>query len=169
MFPGSTTGSVFCHTGGRSSLSVASTVLEKSGHSYVTLSGTPNERFASACNAIRQRFDPGGGWLRSQLTDKLGCRPNRQSGGKRRWWESNPLRPGCSRLPGRLAPASMEGLSREIAGLSNSRRPAGSHLCSPAFQLARPGVEPGLTASRAAVRIHHTHGLKSTALGLRLA
>src|SRR5437867_10355042 len=25
---------------------------------------------------------------------------------KRRRWESNPLRPGCSRLPGRLAPAS---------------------------------------------------------------
>lgn len=33
-------------------------VLEKSGHSYVTLSGTPHERFASACNVIRQRFDP---------------------------------------------------------------------------------------------------------------
>ncbi len=28
---------------------------------------------------------------------------------ERRRWESNPLRPGCSRLPGHLAPASSKG------------------------------------------------------------
>ena len=33
------------------------------------------------------------------------CSPNRQLVSQKRWWESNPLRPGCSRLPGHLAPA----------------------------------------------------------------
>jgi hypothetical protein len=32
--------------------------------------------------------------------------PEQESNLQRRRWESNPLRPGCSRLPGRLAPAS---------------------------------------------------------------
>ena len=38
-----------------------------------------------------------------------GCSLNWQLDSQRRRWESNPLRPGCSRLPYRLAPASMLG------------------------------------------------------------
>ena len=40
------------------------------------------------------------------------CSPNRQLVGQRRRWESNPLRPGCSRLPCRLAPASYRPLAK---------------------------------------------------------
>ena len=46
-------------------------------------------------------------------------------------WESNPLGPGCSRLPCRLAPASHHPVSS-------------------------PGVEPGLRPSRGRVQIPHT-------------
>ena len=46
-------------------------------------------------------------------------------------WESNPLGPGCSRLPCRLAPASRHSVSS-------------------------PGVEPGLRPSRGRVQIPHT-------------
>ena len=46
-------------------------------------------------------------------------------------WESNPLGPGCSRLPCRLAPASHHSVSS-------------------------PGVEPGLRPSRGRVQIPHT-------------
>jgi hypothetical protein len=49
---------------------------------------------------------------------------------KRRRWESNPLKPGCSRSPGRLAPAS-------------NRMPS-------------PGVEPGPRPSQSRMRIRHT-------------
>ena len=53
-----------------------------------------------------------------------GCSPNRQLVGQRRRWESNPLRPGCNRLPCRLAPASCSVPCRESNLIFDHRKVA---------------------------------------------
>ena len=60
---------------------------------------------------------------------------------QRRRWESNPLEPGCSRSPRRLAPASSVDGSRMENGKGT---------------MPSPGIEPGLRPSQGRVRIRHT-------------
>ena len=49
-------------------------------------------------------------------------RHNRSVQGQRRRWESNPLEPGCSRSPGRLAPASGKECPRQELNLVHDLR-----------------------------------------------
>ena len=70
------------------------------GHRYLrTVVCTPDRQLGMYQETGQRRFG-------SDISLVKGCSPNRQSIGQRRRWESNPLRPGCSRLPCRLAPAS---------------------------------------------------------------
>ncbi len=81
--------------------------------------------------AIEGRSRPRRGQLPAARTRSIGTSGDRR---KRRRWESNPLEPGCSRSPGRLAPASSE---RSI-------------MMSP------PGIEPGPRPSQSRVLVRHT-------------
>ena len=102
--------------------------------------------------------------------------------GKRRRRESNPLRPGCNRLPRRLAPASLSVPARNrtwstsfagsranpahskdvlfVSTSPGSRTPscgfedhrAVHHTRKACCRVARPGIEPGPTASEAVMR-----------------
>ncbi len=69
---------------------------------------------------------------------------------ERRRWESNPLRPGCSRLPCRLAPASSPGIEPGL------RPPQGRVLVrhtprTCCLSAPRRGVEPRLAVPKTAV------------------
>ncbi len=81
---------------------------------------------------------------------------------QRRRWESNPLEPGCSRSPGRLAPASRKGCPRQELNLVLDLRRV---VCESVTlrgrdgkRIPRPGIEPGLAASKTAVRPIHSRG-----------
>ena len=94
------------------------------------------------------------GWARTLdfLTGR--CSLNRQLDSQRRRWESNPLRPGCSRLPCRLAPASFSVPARNrtwstsFAGSRAIRHTPGTCCVS----VARRGIEPRLADPKSAVR-----------------
>ncbi len=81
---------------------------------------------------------------------------------QRRRWESNPLEPGCSRSPGRLAPASRESCPRQELNLVLDLRRVVCESGTPRgrrdFSIPRPGIEPGLAASKTAVRPTHSRG-----------
>ncbi len=90
---------------------------------------------------------------------------SRSSKTQRRRWESNPLEPGCSRSPGRLAPASRNECPRQELNLVHDLRRVvcGSVTLRGRDQdngrsIPRPGIEPGLAASKTAVRPTHSQG-----------
>lgn len=74
------------------------------------------------------------------------CNPSRQLVGQRRRWESNPLTPGCSRWPCRLAPAS-KGFRQKLS----CRAPRCISCCAcspPGNQEPTTGFAPASTALR---------------------
>jgi hypothetical protein len=84
-----------------------------------------------------------------------------RSRGQRRRWESNPLEPGCSRSPGHLAPASSVGCPRQESNLDCDLRKVACLRHTPrTSSIPRPGVGPGLAASKAAVRPTHSRGME---------
>ena len=92
----------------------------------------------------------------TQRADRRGTRPlrrwpsapvarlksGRRPGGRRerRRWESNPLRPGCSRSPGRLAPASVFFMCSP--GVEPGPRPSHGRVPSPTLQGRHSCTDP---------------------------
>ncbi len=95
--------------------------------------------------------------LATQTLASLGRFTASCSPSERRRWESNPLRPGCSRLPGHLAPASsILGRSRTCPSTF-----AGSYAIhhTPRMKRCPGGLEPTTSTFTAscASRLHHGH------------
>ena len=109
-----------------------------------------------------RRAREGGTRMASFFIDRI--RRNDRSGqSQRRRWESNPLEPGCSRSPGRLAPASRTKCPRQELNLVHDLRRVVCESVTPRGQdlndVPRPGIGPGLAASKTAVRPTHSQGV----------
>jgi hypothetical protein len=111
------------------------------------------------------RAREGGTRMASFFIDRIG-QDDRSGQTQRRRWESNPLEPGCSRSPGRLAPASRTKCPRQELNLVHDLRRVVCEsvtLRGPAVhRIPRPGIEPGLAASKTAVRPSHSRGAVGT-------
>ena len=91
------------------------------------------------------------GLVQTQVLFCKRCSPIRQLVGQRRRWESNPLLPGCSRLPGHLAPASNDfGIGNAECGLASVQSAFPNSQSE--IDIARPGIEPGLRPSQSRVQ-----------------
>jgi hypothetical protein len=107
------------------------------------------------------RAREGGTRMASSFIDRI-RHDDRSGQSQRRRWESNPLQPGCSRSPGRLAPASRTKCPRQELNLVHDLRRV---VCESVTlrgldtdRIPRPGIEPGLAASKTAVRPSHSRG-----------
>jgi hypothetical protein len=113
-----------------------------------------------------RRAREGGTRMASFFIDRI-RHDDRSGQSQRRRWESNPLEPGCSRSPGRLAPASRTKCPRQELNLVHDLRRVVCEsvtLRGPAVhRIPRPGIEPGLAASKTAVRPSHSRGAVGTA------
>jgi hypothetical protein len=95
------------------------------------------------------RAREGGTRMASFFIDRI--RRNDRSGqSQRRRWESNPLEPGCSRSPGRLAPASTKECPRQELNLVHDLRRV---VCESVTLRGRDQAESPARESNSALRL----------------